>query len=565
MNAGGWINQQIGPYLIEEHIASGGMADVYVARDTTLGRRVCLKLMRTDLLDSQEFQRRFQREAQTVARLEHPHVVRVFDTGKTPTSQQPYIAMEYLVQGSLDKMAEWYRRQGLEVPTVRVLRIMRAVAATLAAVHREGVYHRDLKPANILLRESGQPVLADFGIAAVAEETRLTATDGHTPGSPLYMSPEQIKSLEVDGRSDIYSLGLIMYEMLAGHPFAVVPPQQLWQVQEAVDPPPLSQARPDLAPETVALVHRCLQKRPSDRFQSADELVKVLDRAIAVEKGEVASAPVPSEEKWLQRYWWVVVIMLLLLLLGWWGASALWQDRVPAASSAEAAVVDNRETAVATGTPLPTSTPNVIVVIASPTLIPQTNTPTATPTATATATETAVSPTPTLLPAATAFSPSTSAPDTPTSLFPIDCAHEAVQRWYEYANRYGADLGCPQSELIELPFEQVAFQQFAAGMMVWRGDSEYVYVIYDNGTFDQFSVTNTDDAYRPTEMLKGGFGWLWHRYAAVRNGLGDPVDVEANVRDFSMQLFDRGVIFSFRAANTNTYILFADGEEWVTP
>ena len=214
------VGQKIDQYLIEAFIASGGMAEVYLARDVGLDRQVALKVMLPELTRQAGFAARFQREARTIARLQHPNIVQIYSTGTTANPRagggQPYLAMQYVPGGTLQAQLEQMAAQERRLHPVAALQMMQQVADALAAAHAADIIHRDLKPSNILLDHSGKPIVTDFGIAAVnSATTRLTQT-GVVMGTPFYMSPEQIKGERVDGRSDLYSLGVILYELLTG-------------------------------------------------------------------------------------------------------------------------------------------------------------------------------------------------------------------------------------------------------------------------------------------------------------------------------------------------------------
>lgn len=277
------VGQQIDQYKVIRLIGQGGMAAVYLARDLTLDREVVLKTMLPALAQNEELMRRFEREAKATARLEHPNIVPIYVTGTTADGQ-PYIAMQYINGGSLSDYLRQLTEQKQWLSTIYALSIVRQIADALRVAHQAEIIHRDLKPSNILLRRDGTPVLSDLGIAAIQQATtRLTQT-GNVLGTPTYMSPEQGGGKNVDGRSDIYSLGIILYELLSGQlPFEADSPWAMIH-QHIYEPPhPLEQFRPDLTPQTLQIVATCLQKEPANRFHSAAELVTALDKAMAAE------------------------------------------------------------------------------------------------------------------------------------------------------------------------------------------------------------------------------------------------------------------------------------------
>jgi eukaryotic-like serine/threonine-protein kinase len=283
------IGQQVDRYQVTGHLARGGMADVYLAEDVDLGRKVALKVMLNALAADEQYVQRFRREAQTVARLDHPNIVQVYGTGLTPDGR-PYIAIQYIAGRSLRDTLLDLRERGKLLPTSQALGIVRQIAGALGVAHAAGVVHRDIKPSNILIRPDGIPVLVDLGIASVQGDPRLTQT-GSMMGTPHYMSPEQVRGTPLDGRSDLYSLGVILYELLAGsRPFDAVDSIAVLHKQVYEPPLPLDRVRTGLAPQTREIVAICLQKEPERRFQTATALVTAVDQALRAE-GD-AAAPV---------------------------------------------------------------------------------------------------------------------------------------------------------------------------------------------------------------------------------------------------------------------------------
>lgn len=291
------LGQKIDQYIVEKHVARGGMADVYIAKDENLQRRVAVKIMLDTLATDEQFVQRFRREALIVASLDHPNIVQVFSTGRTPLGQ-PYIAMQYIPGGSLREKLEELAERNKLLTTEQVLNIMRQLAIALGIAHQAKVIHRDLKPGNILIRPDGMPVLVDLGIAAVQSGVKLTHTGGFV-GTPAYMSPEQFRGQPVDGRSDLYSLGIIFYELFAGNrPFDAEDITAIMYKHVHEEPVPLHRVRPDLTPQTLSIVETLLKKEPVQRFQTAVDLVSAIDRAIAAEGG---SGPNPQATQVLTR------------------------------------------------------------------------------------------------------------------------------------------------------------------------------------------------------------------------------------------------------------------------
>lgn len=278
-----WIGKQIGHYVIQKHIQRGGMADVFLAYDEWLERPSAIKLLFPTLGSDPDFVKRFQREAKTVARLRHHHIVQIYTTDVTDDGHY-YIAMEYIPGGTLqDKLVE-LTQAGKLLDTATAIGIVHQITEALAVAHKAGVVHRDIKPSNILLREDGTPVLTDLGIAQVQDKPGLTRTHALV-GTPTYMSPEQATTSHVDGRSDIYSLGVIFYELFSGR--RLFDGDTPWAVlnQHLNTPPrPITEIRPDITYTTWLVLQKCLEKDPNHRYQTADELLRALDEALAAEK-----------------------------------------------------------------------------------------------------------------------------------------------------------------------------------------------------------------------------------------------------------------------------------------
>ena len=284
------IGKQIDNYLIIKHIARGGMADVYQAEDVDLKRNVALKVMIQSLAVDDQFVERFRREAQTVAKLDHPNIVQVYSVGVLPEGA-PYIAMQFIDGGTLRDKLRQLTQRGKLLTTEQSLNIVRQVATALGVAHSAKVVHRDMKPGNVLIRPDGTPVLVDLGIASVAGSKKLTQT-GSLIGTPNYMAPEQVRGQKLDGRSDLYSLGIILYEMLAGiRPFEADESIAVLHQQVYEEPTPVYSSRPDLAQETVDIVQTCMHKDPAQRFNDTQAMIAAIDKALLAEG---ASGPNPQ-------------------------------------------------------------------------------------------------------------------------------------------------------------------------------------------------------------------------------------------------------------------------------
>jgi CRP-like cAMP-binding protein len=271
---------RFGPYRVVAQIGAGGMAVVYSAVRGDDEVAVALKMLPAGWGDAPELRARLEREAAILQRIDHPGVIRLLDVGEVAErlGGGTFVAMEWLPH-ALDRVL---RAQYPEpfVPAV-ALRIARDVADALGAVHATGVIHRDVKPSNVLLRADGHPVLTDFGLSAaladLASEHRLTPSNVLV-GTADYLAPEQIAGTAIDGRADLYALGVVLYELLAGYvPFAGRDPLETLRAHVEEPPPPLPFEVP---PTARAIVERALRKDPDERYRSAPELAKALDAAL---------------------------------------------------------------------------------------------------------------------------------------------------------------------------------------------------------------------------------------------------------------------------------------------
>jgi serine/threonine-protein kinase len=266
------IGQTLGQYQIVELLGKGGMATVYRALQPSLGRSVAVKVLPPVLAGDETFVARFRREAMVVAGLAHPNILPVYDFG----AFNGYLAivMMYVLGGTLRT------RLGEPMPVTTAVRIVGQVADALSYAHERGIIHRDVKPTNILMARPDWALLADFGIAHLADHRTLTLTGGKF-GTPQYMSPEQAAGDPVDARSDLYSLGIVLYEMLSGRvPFTAPTTLATLQQHLTTPPPPISVFRRDLPPGLIEVLNRALAKSPAARFSSAAEFHEALAAAL---------------------------------------------------------------------------------------------------------------------------------------------------------------------------------------------------------------------------------------------------------------------------------------------
>jgi serine/threonine protein kinase/DNA-binding LacI/PurR family transcriptional regulator len=272
------IGKKIGQYEIQSLLGQGGMAIVYRAYQTALKRDVAMKVVSALLTQDPHFMERFNREVELIASLEHQHIIPVHEHG-TSEDGVTYLTMRYLKGGTLSERI----RQGSPMSLTEVNVILRQVADALDYAHQRGVIHRDIKPSNVLLDEQGSAFLADFGLARLLDPKRhkdLTAADTFL-GTPTYISPEQVQQTTLDERSDLYSLGVIVYEMLAGRPpFAFESAFTIMRAHLDEAPPPIRKFRADTPQGIETILNKALSKKPQDRFQSAGEMAEAFNSVV---------------------------------------------------------------------------------------------------------------------------------------------------------------------------------------------------------------------------------------------------------------------------------------------
>jgi len=430
------IGKRLGPYKIVSMIAQGGMATVYLAVHKRLNRKIALKVLLPAYAQNREFVQRFQREAQAAAKLKHRNIIQIYDAGQIEGYH--FIAMEYIQDGSLQqRMAELSRRRK-RMDLATALSIAKQIADALDYAHRHGIIHRDVKPSNILLAEGGRAILTDLGIAKAVAGTRLTKTM-MAVGTPQYMSPEQGKGEKIDQRTDIYSLGVVLYEMLAGRaPFQADTPWALVHQHVYETPPPLESFNPDVPEPVKRIVHKAMAKDPRDRYRSAGEMARAIEAAMApptvavpirpvrgrtVERAKAPSAvpapptraaEVPEVPRWPIIRWpfpalfWILPFLLVVLLGRFYFATTSYPTPTPTpmlVTKVAKGIPPPPPTFTATATPMPpmpTKTPTPVLATPTATVTP---TSTATPTRTPTPTPARAVPSPTPLPTVALLEP----------------------------------------------------------------------------------------------------------------------------------------------------------------
>jgi len=329
------IGKSLGRYHILEQLGEGGMAIVYKAYDTRLERDVAVKIIRTEKLTLESMGKtlkRFEREAKALAKLTHPNIVPITDYGEH--EDKPYLVMPHLPGGTLKQLLK-----GKPMPWEDAVRLLIPIARALHYAHQQGIIHRDVKPSNILITQSGEPMLTDFGIAKILlanEETADLTGTGMGVGTPEYMSPEQFQGKGVDARADIYSLGVVLYEMVTGRkPYQADTPAAVL-IKQATDPLPRPKGFIHDLPDSVErILLKALSKGADDRYQQMSEFSSALDGLIkqyVPDKGAALvgqSKPSTSQESHslvksssqqspsLWKRWAFVVIPILIFGIGW--------------------------------------------------------------------------------------------------------------------------------------------------------------------------------------------------------------------------------------------------------
>ncbi|GIK40648.1 MAG: hypothetical protein BroJett011_44810 [Chloroflexota bacterium] len=511
------LGRSVGPYQVEAILGSGGMAVVYRARHVR-GEKVALKVLFPPPGADAEILARFEREARTATRLRHPAIVRVLEAGQA--AGRAFMAMA-LVEG--ESLAARLARAGA-LDEASAADIAWQIADALDYAHRQGVVHRDLKPANILLAADGQALLTDFGVALALDDLTLTRT-GHTVGTPAYMAPEQANGQEVDGRADLYSLGVVLYQMVTGRtPFRGNTPQILHA--HVYDPPPAPSSLAKVSPGMEAVILRSLAKEPRQRFQSgaamAQALARLGDQTTAVPVGR-------SRSRWL---WPALALSGFLVLLGvlipYAFTSVVLNNNGGTVAAFAASPVRITPLPTFTASPSPTTSPAPTVTsLPSPTPTPSmTPSPTVLPSPTPDIRPSPAADTPTAIPIIA--NPPTNAPDTPTPTFTAVSCPVPITTTLTLALDADAtrSLGCPRAEAMVVA---AARQPFEHGLLLWRQDVNLIYGLGPDGAWfftgdtwregdpaDDPAIIPPSGLYQPVR----GFGKVWRERPDLREALG---------------------------------------------
>src|SRR6202140_4487173 len=313
------LGRRLGPYEILSGIGAGGMGEVYKARDTRLDRTVAIKVLPTHLADRAELRERFEREAKTLASLNHPHICTLYDTGHQ--DDVDFLVMEY-IEG--ETLAQRLQKGSLSIQ--QVLQYAIEIADALDKAHRKGITHRDLKPGNIMLTKSGTKLL-DFGLAKLKQDATTATPDSQLPtmksaitgegtilGTLQYMAPEQVEAKEVDARTDIFAFGAVVYEMATGRKaFEGKTSASVMAKILEVDPPSMASLQPMTPPQLDRVVKTCLAKDPDERWQTASDLCRGLKWISDGGSQTGIPAPIASERKTRERLLAAVAAIALVV------------------------------------------------------------------------------------------------------------------------------------------------------------------------------------------------------------------------------------------------------------
>jgi len=474
------IGKELGPYRIQQQIGAGGMATVYKAYHAAMDRYVAIKVLPEQMSSNAELRKRFDLEAKVIAKLEHTHILPVHDYGQA--GNRLYLVMRYVEAGTLKD-----RLDAGPLELAEVKRVIRQVGGALDHAHRLGVVHRDVKPGNVLLDAQGSCYLTDFGLARIMESSVKLTASGVGMGTPTYMSPEQGQGGKVDARSDIYSLGVMLYEMVTGQvPYEAETPMAV-VLKHITAPLPLpSEVKPDVPRAVERAILKAMAKNPDDRFQTAGEMVAALDAAMRLAGAELTPIPpAASTEGFLAR----IMAGLRKAAQTEWGRAATWTtvgtvvllafflalSRVPLKVQVKGGQLEVvrvvQPTATEESTPGATRTQAIAArATATPTSSQPTVTPTAVETPTsqpiATATPSFTS-TPTPAPTATATLQPTPVPPSPTVMPAVD-----------------------------LNVTQLALYEDAANHLVWSPDSKQLIIAgFNIHLFDTQALKQTETIY----------------------------------------------------------------------
>ncbi|MEM7029158.1 MAG: protein kinase [Chloroflexota bacterium] len=614
----------IGKYELTERLGKGGMATVYKAHQPTLDRDVALKVLHPGMDEDAGFVARFKREAAAIARLRHPNIVQVYDFDID--SDVYYMVMEFIEGTSLKHELRQPADERQPFDLDEITRIFGDLASAVNYAHTQDMIHRDLKPGNVMLDKSGRAVLTDFGIARLLGASQMTMT-GAVFGTPAYMSPEQGRGEPTDTRSDIYALGVILYEMATGKvPFEADTPMNVILKHISQPLPSPSEVNIAVPKQVEAVIQKALSKSPDDRYQRAAEMAGALSDAVTEAKQAVETIELEPEVEQ------PTIAQAVVAETGQtdqqssttekpdWEPPAEWAPTIPAPVRA-----DKQPKPLSEEAPLPSTQAakskesmwnmilfgavivlilciagyalvvvnlfgqdddpdaNAVSIIPSATQTPETTdegsdvdagTETAIP-ATETATNTA---TPTLTP-----TPTDTPTPTATPVLLANCSIKPDGRFLSFWDTQKDALGCPTDRHVTIP--TMAEELFEGGHMFWRSDSDQVYLVYDRRRSNGVELFEGDWALVRSDLKwdgsdpdgvglnpppglvepKRGFGWLWRNYLDAEEGrFGWALDREYGFDNLGQsQAFERGIIF--KGSSPKLYILLFSEEFFARP
>ena len=530
------IGKPLGQYQIVQELGRGGMAVVYRAHQPALLRHVAIKVLPPQMGMDPGFVKRFQQEAVAAARLKHPHIVTIYDVGITDGVN--YIVMEFIEGQPLSAII----RQSGAMPPERVAHIIGQVASALDYAHQQGFVHRDIKPSNIMLGAGDHATLTDFGIAKAMSGVRLTQT-GALIGTPEYMSPEQVRGLAVDRRADIYSLGVVAYEMLSGQaPFSGDTASVLYKQANEL-PPPIRTRVTNVPAHVANAVDRALAKDPDQRFATAGAFAQSLGGAAPTGSAQRAAlASPPRNGKLIGTI--IGVAALAVICAAVIGVVAIASSVGKVAST-------------------PTQVAAQVTTVAPPSTLAAQSQATRGATATSNTPVRAVQPSDTPAPTRT-FTPVPTRTPTPT-LTPTPSCPPVTGPFADIWQSAKDKFGCATNAAHGSWMAEETFQQ---GRTLWRQDWEkYVIVLYNSGSWGNYlgdwqegepEFSCGPESSPPTP--KRGFGRVWCKYPEVRSGLGNATTQERGFNG-TVQDFERG--FILRTDSGETYVTYS-GDGWET-
>ena len=287
------LEPRIGKFRVLRRIGRGGMGYVYEGHDPRLNRRVAIKTLTTDAIADADSRERFEREARAAAQLQHPNIVTIYELGNFGGNEKPYIVMEYLEGADLTGLI----RTEKTIPFSEALDITIQLCKALDFAHQKRVVHRDMKPSNVRWMDDGSVKIMDFGIARIEDETQITKS-GMMLGTINYMSPEQVRGVKVDGRSDIFSTGCILYEILAGtRPFVTESATSILYKIVNEPTPQILKNNPELPQEIEAILSKALAKKPEDRYPTAGEMARDLEKLLEVYRKTLSRPSTELQER----------------------------------------------------------------------------------------------------------------------------------------------------------------------------------------------------------------------------------------------------------------------------